>query len=150
MPDISSQNNAGQNKPNHDKSNLFTYGSLMYDEIWTRLTTDKYKKIQAELDGYVRKSIKGEVFPALIKGDGSTSGILYLDVSKEDMQTIDIFEGDIYKRIEGKVLTENGKCLTCFFYVLLDSCFHIISDDEWDPLVFEKTGLNLMIGEYPE
>lgn len=49
-------------------ANLFTYGSLMFEDVIYKLTKrNDYIHLKATLHGYIRKSVKNEVYPGIKK-----------------------------------------------------------------------------------
>ena len=65
--------------------NIFVYGSLMFDSVWNRVVTGSYSKIEGQLFGYSRFTIKGEHYPGLIEKPGTVDGVIWLDVSDTDI-----------------------------------------------------------------
>lgn len=124
---------------------VFTYGSLMYDDVWQRVVSGRYEKKRAALYGYVRKSIDGEVYPALIKGEGITEGEIYLSVSSEDILKLDCFEGEMYERVLGQVISDGGVTFSCFFYVFRKEYSDLLRDAEWRCEDFERNGIRSML-----
>lgn len=78
-------------------THLFTYGSLMFEDVWNRLVRGNYLSQQATLMGYARRSVKNDEYPVIFK-PMSLSGVVYYDISDEDMITLDAFEGEYYER----------------------------------------------------
>ena len=72
-------------------TNVFTYGTLMFKDIWTRLITNDYEQEQATLNGYIRKAVIGETYPVIYKGseNNSVAGKLYLNVSSKEVAILD-------------------------------------------------------------
>ncbi len=79
--------------------NVFTYGSLMFPEVWSLVVSGDYRAIQATLDGHARFAIDGETYPGMVRMRGShVPGVVYLDVDDDDLARLDAFEGDDYLR----------------------------------------------------
>ncbi len=106
---------------------IFTYGSLMFPAVWTRVVAGCYRSTGACLAGFRRRRVRGEDYPCLERsagedgngddggdgghcGDGGNTGdggdhgqvmgVLYLDVAPADIASLDAFEGADYCRIE--------------------------------------------------
>lgn len=128
-------------------ANIFAYGSLMYEEIWSRVVCGSYEGLVAELDGHVTKKIKGEVYPAIIRGEGSVRGVLYFSVSSEDIARLDSFEGKMYERTLCDVMSQDGLIRPCFFYAFREEFFGLLGDDDWDSQEFKDNGILAVLGE---
>jgi len=49
--------------------NLFTYGSLMFAEVWSQLVRGDYVKRPARLHGFTRRRVHGDVYPVIFKSN---------------------------------------------------------------------------------
>ncbi len=130
--------------------NLFTYGTLMFSEIWRKVVGQDYPKIQATITGYQRRRIRGETYPALIQGSHNdrVEGILYLGVSPEYLARLDRFEGETYERIEAKCHTGNGSAVPAFVYVFKQEYMKLVEDELWDPEWFLREGMEIFTESY--
>jgi len=130
--------------------NIFTYGTLMFPEIWDRVVGCKYYGIEATISGYQRKRIRNKAYPALVPGKpyDTVKGILYLDVSPEHLQVLDRFEGETYKRIEVRCKTAEGKVLPALAYLFREEYADLIEEDPWDPEWFLKQGMGSFTEHY--
>lgn len=123
-------------------ANIFTYGILMFEEIWSQVVAGKYRKLPAILGGYDRKMARGEKFPVLFPHalSSQVEGFVYLDISDADLKKLDYFEGEYYFRKSVEVLVlESGK-LPAAVYVLKEEYYSIISNRDWDPEHFRTQG----------
>ncbi|MDD3814374.1 MAG: gamma-glutamylcyclotransferase [Desulfocapsaceae bacterium] len=113
--------------------NLFAYGTLMDTEIMTQVSGATYRSQKATLLHYVRKTVRGEVYPAIIKQSrGSVEGIVYFDVSLESFDRLDTFEGPLYVRTEVETISNDGERVSTFTYVLTANSAHKLSEDDWN------------------
>ncbi|MBW1730653.1 MAG: gamma-glutamylcyclotransferase [Deltaproteobacteria bacterium] len=130
--------------------NVFTYGSLMFPEVWLRVIGKSYEKTEARLPGYQRRKVKNEPYPALISGvpTDNVEGILYLDVSTSDLASLDRFEGPFYQRIEVQCELQDGRRLPAHVYIFRGEYTHLLEDETWDPVWFAKVGLHEFLREY--
>lgn len=128
-------------------ANVFAYDSLMYDRIWNRVVCGRYERVMAVLDGHVTRKIKGALYPAIIRGEGSVRGVLYFSVSSEDMARLDSFEGKMYERTLCDVMSGNGLIRSCFFYAFREEFFSLLGDDDWNPQEFEDAGICALLAD---
>jgi gamma-glutamylcyclotransferase (GGCT)/AIG2-like uncharacterized protein YtfP len=90
-----------------DAMNVFTYGSLMFPEVWIRVTGGGSGEGQpARLRDFEARRIRGQSYPALVRKPGAvTDGVLYPSVAPVALARLDTFEGDFYQRLEVRVET---------------------------------------------
>lgn len=129
---------------------LFVYGSLMFEEVWSRLVRGSYVKRSARLHGFSRRRVRDDVYPVIVKSCDSdwVDGMVYLHVSEEDIRRLDFFEGDFYNRQDHTVVVEGAEKATAAVYVLKDSYYYVTSEAGWDPQWFAREGLALFLGRY--
>ncbi len=90
-------------------AHVFTYGSLMFPEVWSRVVAGSYASMTATLAGHGRFAIQDELYPGMVPAaDASVRGTLYLDVAGDDLDRLDRFEGDEYRRLAVDVLGADG------------------------------------------
>lgn len=129
--------------------NLFTYGTLMVPEIMTQVSGSQYLSQKATIFNYVRKTVSGEVYPAIIKQKGGVvEGMLYFNLSKEAFERLDKFEGPLYERTETKAVCKDGKHVVTYTYVITPNFAHQLSDDNWNYENFLTNHKNLFQGSY--
>jgi len=130
--------------------NIFTYGSLMFDQVWCRVVKGDYERCEAVLQGYDRKCVRGEVYPALFPSapQSQVQGIVYLDISAADLGSLDRFEGDYYFRKTEQVNTREAGIVSAEVYVLKEEYYSILSHQDWDPEYFSSHGIHYFIHSY--
>jgi gamma-glutamylcyclotransferase (GGCT)/AIG2-like uncharacterized protein YtfP len=130
--------------------NLFTYGSLMFDEVWSQLVCGDYVKRSARLQGFTRRRVHGDVYPVIVRGrDGDwVDGVVYFGVDDADLKRLDLFEAEPYDRQTHLVVVDGCEKHPADAYVLKDDYRHMIHDCEWDPQWFEREALPIFIGSY--
>ncbi len=130
--------------------NLFTYGSLMFSEVWNRVVDGNYRSRHATLRGYVRRQLRGETYPAIVPapGESCVDGVLYCGIIPEDMARLDRFEGDYYTCSAVTVLTTAGAALDAYTYVLREQYHHMLSAEAWDTELFLKEGIQQFLSDY--
>lgn len=132
-------------------SNIFTYGSLMFPEVWERVVGSTYPVSPARLDGYLRRQARAEIYPVIVQqGAGNhVEGMLYFGVSTKDLARLDRFEGEYYVRRSVEVFaSREGISCEAFTYVLSERYRHLLSDSDWDPGDFLEHGLHRFLTTY--
>ncbi len=130
--------------------NLFTYGSLMFEEVWSQLARGDYVKRPARLHGFVRKQVRDDVYPVIVKADNGAwvDGFVYFGVSREDIRRIDAFEADAYDRQTHTVVVEGYEKHRADAYVLKPDFHHMVDDREWDPDWFAREALRIFMCDH--
>ena len=125
-------------------AHVFTYGSLMFPEVWSRVVRGSYRTERARLDGHGRFDIIGETYPGMVAREGSSvEGVLYFDVSPADFAALDAFEGEQYRRNTVQVRLDSGETVEAGTYIYLRS--EKLSDSPWRPEAFQMAKF---IGSY--
>jgi gamma-glutamylcyclotransferase (GGCT)/AIG2-like uncharacterized protein YtfP len=129
---------------------LFTYGSLMFEAVWSQVTGGRHASLPARLPGYRRRGLQGEVYPAIIAGgpDDAVADVLYLDLDATDIRALDEFEGELYQRRAVTCRTDAHGVIAAQTYVLKDEYRHLLGDADWDPDGFARHGLAQFIADY--
>ena len=94
---------------------VFTYGSLMFPAVWTRLVPRPRASVAARLDGFVREGVRGQSYPGIRPQAGAcTIGRVYLEIDEAELGRLDAFEGAEYRRESVTVVmaTRDGRCIT--------------------------------------
>jgi gamma-glutamylcyclotransferase (GGCT)/AIG2-like uncharacterized protein YtfP len=129
-------------------SNLFVYGSLMYEPVWRRIVRGEFRSTRASLRGYRRLCVVNEDYPAIVKGAGIVAGLVWLGVDDENLHRLDEFEGDPYRRASGAVIGDDGSEIPADYYELRESHRGMVSEVEWDAREFERRGLARFLDRY--
>lgn len=129
-------------------TNLFVYGALMYDEVWSQVVTGKFKRVSAVLTGYKRLAVINEEYPGIIKGSGTVEGYIWLDVDTDNLARLDNFEGEEYMRISAVAIDESGNNITVQVYGFREEYKDRLQDQEWDCKKFENSGLKKFVSRY--
>lgn len=130
-------------------THIFTYGSLMFERVWSEVVSSSYRQYPGSVSGFIRRSIFNEQYPAILPGpvNSSVAGVLYLDIDSEDLSRLDEFEGSYYARRIVQVMTDNN-IFAAEAYVLKDSYRHIVTDKDWDQEKFKDHGINQFLRSY--
>jgi gamma-glutamylcyclotransferase (GGCT)/AIG2-like uncharacterized protein YtfP len=129
---------------------VFTYGALMFSQVWTRVVQGAYTHGEAELTGFARKSVVGAEYPVIFPAGSACrlTGVVYFDVSSDDVERLDIFEGIYYFRQTVAIVLLDGTPIEAVVYVLEDRYRHIVSNRDWDPERFRRRGLASFLAHY--
>ena len=129
--------------------NTFVYGSLMFDAVWGSLISTQYAKLNARLNGYARRCVRGEVYPGLTEAeDGMVNGILVIGVTTRDVRVLDRFEGGCYSRRPVTVSTAENGLVNAETYVFRPGAGLLLSDREWSVDEFRENGLRIFLRQY--
>jgi gamma-glutamylcyclotransferase (GGCT)/AIG2-like uncharacterized protein YtfP len=79
---------------------VFTYGTLMFPEIWQAVVGRSFETVEGNAAGFEVFRVRDAVFPGITAGTGgcSAAGVVYLDVDPVSMDRLDRFEGVFYER----------------------------------------------------
>lgn len=120
--------------------NLFVYGTLMDDEIMRHVSGRHFRCEPATLEGYVRKKVRGEVYPAIIPRAGDkVSGLLCYSVGGRALKRLDRFEGAPYERSPVRVVTAQGQIVPAEAYLFTEQNRSLLSDEDWHFEAFRST-----------
>lgn len=130
--------------------NIFTYGSLMFERVWTAVVTSTYRKTPAWLCGYQRRKIRGQAYPALIPGAAADQidGVVYQNVGGHDVLRLDRFEGACYMKKKEICLLPDGGRIPAWAYVFREKFADLVEAQAWDPVWFENHGIDVFMRDY--
>lgn len=121
--------------------NVFTYGSLMFPEVWKIVTGREFDTIEATLHGYSTFRVRGAVFPGITQvSDDAVRGLVYLNVDEASVDRLDRFEGDLYERRSVIVNCSDGRQLPADAYVIAESQQHELTAELWTADWFVSSG----------
>jgi len=89
----------------------------------------------ARLDGWRRGRVRGASYPGIeIHMGASTHGMLLFAADHADvvLRVFDVYEGDLYERIEVSAWTETG-IVPAQVYALRAEHRHILDSEDWSP-----------------
>ncbi|WP_151632205.1 gamma-glutamylcyclotransferase family protein [Noviherbaspirillum aerium] len=117
-------------------AHVFTYGSLMFPQVWQRVVRGDYRSAPAVLDGHARFALAGETYPGtIVRSGASVAGIVYFDVSDADVAALDAFEGSEYRRDRVRVRLDSGELADAQTYLYLLP--QKLSESPWLPEEFQ-------------
>lgn len=123
---------------------IFTYGSLMFPEIWQRVVRGNYRSATATLPGFARYALADDTYPGMVaQAEAVVEGVLYYDVAPPDLAALDAFEGREYRREKVNVVIESGETVIACTYIFLAE--QRLSGLPWEPQAFQ---MSRFIGTY--
>jgi len=130
--------------------NVFTYGSLMFADVWSRVAGQSCPSRIATLHHFAAWKVRGESYPGLAPAPGqSTTGLLYLDVSADAAARLDAFEGPFYQRTPVTVRLADGTAIEAETYIVTPAHRHELEPATWDAEEFRQHHLASFLGPKP-
>lgn len=128
---------------------LFTYGSLMCEDIMTEVTGSHLKSTPACLSGYRRFLVKNEKYPGIVPAaSGLVNGVVYHGLNQAHWRRLDQFEGEYYDRQPVSVLLDDGQDLTVDCYLFRPELGYLLTEIEWDFTTFLDQGKTIFQHQY--
>lgn len=105
----------------------------MFAEVFRAVVGRSLPGRSAVLEGFVRRRVRGTVYPGILPGPGRVAGIVYAGLSPEDWVRLDRFEGKEYTR-KLVVVSVAGSPdpVPCFTYVYRPERAERLEGD-WSP-----------------
>lgn len=114
-------------------TDLFVYGTLMYPELYRKITGEEPDYIPAELRHYSVRRLNERSYPGLIKRIGGRSiGLLVRNVSEQAMELLHEYEGEEYKVVEVSVTCE-GQRVKAKTYAVKRDFMYLAMTEGWQP-----------------
>jgi gamma-glutamylcyclotransferase (GGCT)/AIG2-like uncharacterized protein YtfP len=113
---------------------LFTYGTLMFPEVWQRISMEMFPGQPATLRGYSMYRVKDAVYPGIICAELSSEvrGVLYSDLDEDTLFELDTYESSFYERLPVKATLDSGVEVECHAYTVPTSRRDMLTDEPWD------------------
>lgn len=133
--------------------NVFTYGTLMHPRIWGCVVRGTYASTRAVLPHHERRVVREVDYPGMIACRGTTvAGILYHDVSPEDIRRLNAFEGQEYERVTVEVQLPDSTALKAQTYIYHHAHHefrHRLGTELWEYETFlENGGVERFLQQY--
>jgi gamma-glutamylcyclotransferase (GGCT)/AIG2-like uncharacterized protein YtfP len=126
---------------------VFTYGSLMFDPVWSHVVRGHYASAPARAIGVRRGAVVNEAYPGCVREpEASTAGRVYFNVSAADMARLDTFEGEHYWREAVLVRDDRGQTHAAWIYMYRLTAG--LSATDWSPEWFEREGMAKFLASY--
>jgi gamma-glutamylcyclotransferase (GGCT)/AIG2-like uncharacterized protein YtfP len=128
---------------------LFTYGSLMCEDIMASVGGARLTGIPAILPGFRRFLVRDEQYPGVVAEDaGTVAGLVYHRISPAGWSRLDAFEGEMYERRPVTVHLESGAATQVYCYVFRPEFHHRLTTEQWDYAAFLRNGKQLFQRQY--
>lgn len=127
---------------------LFCYETLMVSDIISRVIGHPVmqKECNATLYNYGCFKVKGEIFPGIRPTkDTNTQGLLYNNLALEELQHLDLYEGELYQRQKVCVETEQGPT-SAWCYIVRPEYHGDLTGELWCQKEFLSTGIREFLG----
>lgn len=122
----------------HETINVFTYGSLMYADIFEKVTGCLPVSLPATARNWQRHGLANRTYPGAMPSrldKAVIEGVLWLDLSQAALSALDDFEGHEYCRTEIELIAANGLAHRAYIYEWL---LHDQVRGDWKVEDFEK------------
>jgi gamma-glutamylcyclotransferase (GGCT)/AIG2-like uncharacterized protein YtfP len=129
--------------------NFFAYGTLMAADIMVRVSGATCSSCRATLNDFVRKQVRGEVYPAITKQDGaSVDGVLFFDLPSSAFDRLDRFEGSLYVRTEVDAACDDGRIVAAQTYTIATPYRERLSAEDWSYEEFLQDHKRAFVRDY--
>lgn len=121
---------------------VFTYGSLMFPEVWNIVVGREFRTVHGTLSGYSRFRVEDAVYPGIIAAADvcSVEGLIYLDVDAASVERLDRFEGEFYDRLPLSINCADGEGRIADAYTISDKYLHVLTAESWTAEWFASSG----------
>ncbi len=117
-------------------TDLFVYGSLLFDDVFRAVTGRSADHEPAVLADHARYRVRGASYPAVVPEPGAeTEGVVYARLDDDTMAALDRFEGDMYTRERVAVRLPSGQQKQVDTYVFAAHLHDLLERLPWDPAV---------------
>lgn len=121
--------------PDERGGGLFVYGSLQFPEVLRSLLGRVPQHEPDSAPGWRAAAVPGEVYPALVPGEGTVPGLALADLGRRDWEITDAFEGSFYEL--RRITLTSGR--SEWAYVCAQP--GRVGPDDWDPHWFAQQHL---------
>jgi len=121
---------------------VFTYGTLMFPEVWRAVVGREFDAIEGTAAGYAIFRVRDAVFPGIVSGgDGDTvRGVVYVNVDAASLDRLDRFEDDFYERRSLAIDCDDGQQRSADAYVVPTMNRSVLTDEPWHRDLFVTSG----------
>jgi len=112
---------------------VFTYGTLMYPEVWRAVVGREFATVGGRAAGFAIYRVRDAVFPGIIAATprDAVRGVVYLDVDEASVDRLDRFEDGFYERQQIVVAGEDGRELVADSYVVPHARREVLTEEPW-------------------
>jgi gamma-glutamylcyclotransferase (GGCT)/AIG2-like uncharacterized protein YtfP len=121
---------------------VFTYGTLMFPEVWRAVVGRMFDTVQGTAAGYAIFRVADAVFPGIMAAGDSdvVRGVVYLNVDHSSLARLDLFEDDFYERQTLWIECQDHQRRAADAYVVPVDKREILTDEPWDREAFIAGG----------
>jgi gamma-glutamylcyclotransferase (GGCT)/AIG2-like uncharacterized protein YtfP len=121
---------------------VFTYGTLMFPEVWQAIVAREFTAMEGTAAGYAIYRVRDAVYPGIVAAGerDRVRGVVYLDVDHASLARLDLFEGDFYTRQSVWVDCADGERRAADAYVVPTENRSVLTDECWDRAKFVAGG----------
>ena len=111
---------------------IFVYGTLMNEEVFSHFANGKFEKYEATLSDYKRVKVIGKSYPAIRPNSSCcVEGLLITGLSSRNLEILDEFEGEFYDRVPVVVDISQDEQHSCEAYVFKEEYEYMLSNESW-------------------
>ena len=113
---------------------VFTYGTLMFPEVWQAVVGRPYATVRGQAAGFEIFRVRDALYPGIVAGSPSdvVHGVMYLDVDDESLARLDRFEDDFYLRLPIAVACDDGQRRDAQAYVVPAEQRDVLTAEPWN------------------
>ena len=125
------------------ETQLFAYGSLMFQEVWWHVVGRELNAQPATLSGHQVYTVAGYSFPGLVESEPAdqVEGLLISNITTPEWARLDAFEDSFYLRQAVTVEVAGGETAEASTYLVPAGRRSVLSDRRWDRERFEQEHL---------
>ena len=121
----------------------------MVPEIIQTLLGKQPRNEQAYLDGFVRYLVRDANYPGIRSQRGArVSGLIYFQMSQNDLDILNIFEGEIYELRPVTATLISGESVSTLTYVIKEQFEDILTEQDWSLEQFNSLHRDNFIRDY--
>ncbi len=121
---------------------VFTYGSLMFPEVWRIVVGREFETVAGTVSGYSIFRVRDASFPGIIAVEDNcvVRGLVYRDVDEASLVRLDRFEDAFYDRLSLSIDGCNGVVHAADAYVVPERNRHVLTSEPWTAEAFVSSG----------
>jgi gamma-glutamylcyclotransferase (GGCT)/AIG2-like uncharacterized protein YtfP len=121
---------------------VFTYGSLMFPEVWGIVVGREFETVEGTLAGHSIFRVREAAFPGIIAAASEcfVRGLVYLDVDAASMERLDRFEDVFYARQTLSIDCRDGLRRDADAYTVPAKNSHVLTAEPWSAETFVSSG----------
>jgi gamma-glutamylcyclotransferase (GGCT)/AIG2-like uncharacterized protein YtfP len=112
---------------------VFTYGTLMFPEVWQAVVGRQFITAAGHADGFRIFRVRDALYPGISASEpaGAVQGVVHLDVDSDSITRLDRFEDDFYRRQPIVVACDDGRQLAAEAYIVPDERRDALTTEPW-------------------